>query len=93
MGTQLSRTEYTKAGQNNLSTLHVLTTYKLNDSVLLKNKIVKDFEIDEIQGEVGFILNPLKENDRLKIEVALANYQTQNVITRQRLKFTTHFKF
>lgn len=93
LGTQLSRTEYTQAGYNNLSTLHVLSTYRVNDNVLLKNRIVKDFEIDELQGEVGIVLNPMKETDRLKLEIALANYQSQNVITRQRLKFTTYFKF
>ena len=93
LGTQLSRTEFSKTGQNNLSTLHLLSTYKVNNNVQLKNKIVKDFEINEVQGEIGVVLNPLKDTDRLKLEVALANYQTQNVITRQRLKFTTYFKF
>ena len=93
LGTQLSRTDFSKSNSNNLSTLHLLGNYKINQNVTLKNKIVKDFEIDEVQGEVGLVLNPLKDTDRLKLEVAVANYQSQNVITRQRLKFTTYFKF
>ena len=54
---------------------------------------VKNFDVDEIQGELGIVLNPLKDTDRLELEVTAANYQSQNAITRQRLKFSTSFKF
>ena len=93
LGTQLSRTEYSQSGYKELTTLHLLSTYKVNDNLSLKNKIVKDIEIDEVQGEIGLVLSPLKDTERLNLEVAFANYHSQNAITRQRLKFTTSFKF
>ena len=70
-----------------------MTKYKVNDHLSLKNKIVKNFDVDELQGEVGLVFNPLKDTDRLEMEVTAANYQSQNAITRQRLKFSTSFRF
>ena len=67
-GTQLARSQYTKSGYNDSSSVHFLTQYKVNDHLSLKNKIVKNFDIDELQGEIG-------------------------IVYKQRLKFTTSFKF
>ncbi len=92
-GTQLARSSYTKPGYNDSSSVHFLTQYKVNDHLSLKNKIVKNFDIDELQGEVGIVYKPLSDTDRLQLELTAANYQSQNIITRQRLKFTTSFKF
>lgn len=92
-GTQLARSQYTKSGYNDSSSVHFLTQYKVNDHLSLKNKIVKNFDIDELQGEVGIVYKPLSDTDRLQLELTAANYQSQNIITRQRLKFTTSFKF
>ena len=92
-GAQLSRSDYTKEGYNDSSSAHFLTSYKLTDHLSLNNKIVKNFDIDELQGEIGLKYTPLSETDRLQFELTAANYQSQNVITRQRLKFTTSFKF
>lgn len=92
-GTQLARSQYTKSGYNDSSSVHFLTQYKVNDHLSLKNKIVKNFDIDELQGEIGIVYKPLEDTDRLQFELTAANYQSQNVITRQRLKFTTSFKF
>lgn len=93
VGGQLSHISYSKSGYNESSSAHLLTTYRLNNHLQLKNKIVKNFDFDELQGEVGLVINPFKETDRLEFEVVATNYQTQNVVTRQRLKFTTSFKF
>ncbi len=93
VGGQLSHISYSKSGYNESSSAHLLTTYRLNNHLQLKNKIVKNFDFDELQGEVGLVINPFKEADRLEFEVVATNYQTQNVVTRQRLKFTTSFKF
>ena len=90
VGAQLARSSYSKDGYNGSSSAHFLTTYKFNDNLTLKNKIVKNFDIDEIQGEMGVVYSP---TDRLQFELTAANYQSQNIITRQRLKFTTSFKF
>lgn len=92
-GAQFARSEYTKSGYNDSSSAHFLTTYKLNDHLSLSNKIVKNFDIDELQGEIGIKYSPFSETDRLQFELTAANYQSQNVITRQRLKFSTSFKF
>lgn len=92
-GTQMARSAYSKSGYNESNTVHFLSSYKVNDHLSLKNKIVKNFDIDEIQGELGVTYNPLKDTDRLQLELTAANYQSQSVITRQRLKFTTSFKF
>ena len=92
-GTQLARSQYTKSGYNDSSSVHFLTQYKVNNHLSLKNKIVKNFDIDELQGEIGIVYKPLEDTDRLQFELTAANYQSQNVITRQRLKFTTSFKF
>ena len=92
-GTQLARSEYTKSGYNNSSSVHFLSQYKINDHLSLKNKIVKNFDIDELQGEIGFVYKPLSDADRLQLEVTAANYQSQNIITRQRLNVSTSFKF
>lgn len=93
VGGQLSHISYSKSGYDESNSAHLLTTYRINDHVLLKNKLVKNFDINELQGEVGLVFNPFKESDRLELEVVATNYQTQNVVTRQRLKFTTSFKF
>ena len=82
-----------KTKQQFLIELLFLSLYKVNDHLSLKNKIVKNFDVDEIQGDLGIVLNPLKDTDRLELEVTAANYQSQNAITRQRLKFSTSFKF
>lgn len=92
-GAQIANSSYTKSGYDGYRKAHFLTKYKVNDHLSLKNKIVKNFDVDEIQGEVGVVLNPLKDTDRLELEVTAANYQSQNAITRQRLKFSTSFKF
>ncbi len=92
-GTQLARSQYTKSGYDDSNSLHFLTQYKVNDHLSLKNKIVNNFDVDEIQGEIGVVYKPLSDTDRLQFELTAANYQSQNVITRQRLKFTTSFKF
>lgn len=92
-GTQIARSAYSKEGYNESNTVHFLTSYKLNNHLSLKNKIVKNFDIDEIQGELGVTYNPLRDSDRLQLELTAANYQSQSVITRQRLKFSTSFKF
>lgn len=92
-GAQIANSSYSQGGYDDYSKAHFLTKYKVNDHLSLKNKIVKNFGIDEIQGEVGVVLNPLKDTDKLQFEVTAANYQSQNVITRQRLKFSTSFKF
>lgn len=93
VGGQLSHISYSKSGYNESNSAHLLTTYRFNEHISLKNKLVKNFDIDELQGEVGLVFNPFKESDRLELEVVATNYQTQNVVTRQRLKFTTSFKF
>ena len=93
LGAQLARSEYTQSGYQNSSSAHFLSTYKVNDHLSLKNKIVKNFDIDELQGEIGITYSPLKDTDRLKFELTAANYQSSNIITRQRLKFSTSFKF
>ena len=92
-GTQLARSQYTKSGYDDSNSMHFLTQYKVNDHLSLKNKIVNNFDVDEIQGEIGVVYKPLNDTDRLQFELTAANYQSQNVITRQRLKFTTSFKF
>lgn len=93
LGAQVSNSSYTKSGYEGYSKAHFLTKYKVNDHLSLKNKIVQNFDVGEVQGEVGVVVNPLKDKDRLQLEVTATNYQAQNVITRQRLKFTTSFKF
>ena len=93
VGAQVSNSSYSKSGYSGYSKAHLLTKYKVNDHLTLKNKIIRNFDIDEIQGEIGVVYNPLKDADRLQLEVTAANYQSQNVITRQRLKFSTSFKF
>ena len=93
MGAQISNSDYSKTGYDSYSKAHFLTQYKINDHVSLKNKIVKNFDVDEIQGELGVVLNPLKDTERLQLELTAANYQSQNVVTRQRLKFSTSFRF
>lgn len=93
MGGQIARSGYSKSGYNDSNSAHFLTTYKVNNHLSLKNKIVKTFEIDEIQGEMGITYSPLKDTERLQLELTAANYQSQNIITRQRLKFSTSFRF
>lgn len=93
LGAQISNSDYSKTGYDSYSKAHFLTQYKINDHVSLKNKIVKNFDVDEIQGELGVVLNPLKDTERLQLELTAANYQSQNVVTRQRLKFSTSFRF
>lgn len=93
LGAQISNSSYSKSGYEGYSKAHFLTKYKVNDHLSLKNKIVQNFDVGEVQGELGVVVNPLKDTDRLQLEVTAANYQSQNVITRQRLKFTTSFKF
>lgn len=93
VGGQLSQISYSKSGYNESHSAHLLTSYRVNEHLLLKNKLVKNFDFDELQGEVGIVFNPMKETDRLELEVVATNYQTQNVVTRQRLRFTTSFKF
>ena len=93
VGAQVSNSSYSKSGYSGYSKAHLLTKYKVNDHLTLKNKIIRNFDIDEIQGEIGVVYHPLKDADRLQLEVTAANYQSQNVITRQRLKFSTSFKF
>lgn len=93
LSTQLARSEYTKSGYNENSSAHILTTYKINDHLTLKNKLVKNFDFNELQGEIGVVLKPLTDTERLQVELTAANYQSQNVITRQRLKFTASYKF
>lgn len=93
VGGQLSQISYSKGGYDESHSAHLLTTYRVNEHLLLKNKLVKNFDFDELQGEIGIVFNPMKETDRLEFEVIATNYQTQNVVTRQRLRFTTSFKF
>lgn len=93
IGAQLSNSAYSKSGYGDYSKAHLITKYKLNEHWTFKNRIVNNFDKNEVQGELGIVLNPLKDTDRLELEVAAANYQSQNVVTRQRLKFTTSFKF
>ena len=92
-GAQIANSSYSKSGYEGYRKAHFLTKYKVNDHLSLKNKIVKNFDVDELQGEVGLVFNPLKDTDRLEMEVTAANYQSQNAITRQRLKFSTSFRF
>ena len=73
-GTQLARSQYTKSGYNDSSSVHFLTQYKVNDHLSLKNKIVKNFDIDELQGEIGIVYKPLEDTDRLQFELTAANY-------------------
>lgn len=89
---QIARSQYSKDGYENLNSAHFITLYRINDRVLLKNKFVNTFDTEEIQGEVGIVITPLKETDRLKLKFTAANYQSQNTITRQRVRFTTSFK-
>ena len=93
LSAQISNSDYSKTGYDSYSKAHFLTQYKINDHISLKNKIVQNFDIDELQGELGVVLNPLKDTDRLQLEITAANYQSQNVVTRQRLKFSTSFRF
>lgn len=93
MGAQIASSGYSKSGYNDSNSAHFLTTYKVNNHLSLKNKIVKTFEIDEIQGEMGITYSPLKDTERLQLELTAANYQSQNIITRQRLKFSTSLRF
>ena len=92
-GAQIADSSYSKSGYNGYRKAHFLTQYKVNDQLSLKNKIVKNFDVDELQGEVGVVYTPLKDTERLQLEVTAANYQSQNAITRQRLKFSTSFRF
>lgn len=92
-GAQLSHLSYSKAGYNESNSAHFLTSYRINEHWLLKNRIVKNFDFDEVQGELEVVYNPLKDSDRLQLKVSAANWQSQSVATRQRLKFTTSFKF
>ena len=92
-GAQIADSSYSKSGYNGYRKAHFLTQYKVNDQLSLKNKIVKNFDVDELQGEVGVVYTPLKDTERLQLEVTAANYQSQNAITRQRLKFSTLFRF
>lgn len=93
IGTQISNSSYSKEGYSEYNKAHLLTRFKVNEHLSLKNKIIKNFDVEEIQGEVGLVLNPLKDTDRWELEVTAANYQSQNVVTRQRLKFSTSFRF
>lgn len=93
VGAQLSNSAYSKSGYGDYSKAHLITKYRLNNHWTFKNRIVNNLATDEVQGELGVVLNPLKDTDRLEFEVTAANYQSQNVVTRQRLKFTTSFKF
>ena len=93
VGAQLSNSSYSKTGYSGYSKAHLLTKYKVNEHLTLKNKIIRNFDNDEVQGEIGIVCNPLRDTDRLQLEVTAANYQSQSVITRQRLKFSTSFKF
>ncbi len=67
-GAQIANSSYTKSGYDGYRKAHFLTKYKVNDHLSLKNKIVKNFDVDEIQGEVGVVLNPLKDTDRLELK-------------------------
>lgn len=93
LSAQVSNSSYSRSGYNDYNKAHFLTQYKFNDHLSLKNKIVQNFDVNEVQGELGLVLNPLKDTDRLQLEVTAANYQSQNVVTRQRLKFSTSFRF
>ena len=92
-GAQIANSSYSKSDYDGYRKAHFLTQYKVNNHLSLKNKIVKNFDVDELQGEVGIVYNPLKDTDKLQFELTAANYQSQNVITRQRLKFSTSFRF
>lgn len=93
IGTQISNSAYSKEGYSQYNKAHLLTRFQVNEHLSLKNKIIKNFDVEEIQGELGVVLNPLKDTDRWELEVTAANYQSQNVVTRQRLKFSTSFRF
>ena len=93
LSAQLARSAYSKSGYNENSSAHILTTYKINNHITLKNKLVKNFDFNELQGEIGVVVKPLTDTERLQVELTAANYQSQNVITRQRLKFTASYKF
>lgn len=93
LGAQFAQSSYTENSKPISNTLHMMPQFNVNQHLTLKSKIVKDMDIDEIQGEVGITIKPLKDTDVLSFELTATNYQSQSVITRQRLKFSTSFRF
>lgn len=93
LGTQIAQSSYENGSKAQSGAIHLLPKYTINDHLSLKSKIVKDLDVEEIQGEVGINFRPLKDTDVLSFELSATNYQSQNTITRQKLKFTTQIKF
>ena len=93
LGVQLSQSSYTNGAGSTTQSVHILPRYDINEHLSLKTKLVNNMSIDQIQGEIGLSIRPLKDTDAWSIDVTASNYQSQSVITRQRLKFTTEFRF
>lgn len=93
LGTQFAQSSYSENSKPIANMLHILPQYVVNEHLTLKSKIVKDMDVDEMQGEIGISLRPLKDTDALSFDISATNYQSQNVVTRQRLKFSTSFRF
>lgn len=93
LGTQFSQSQFSEGSKPNTNMMHVLPQFNVNKHLTLKTKLVKDMDFDEMQGEIGITIRPLKNVDALSFDLSATNYQSQNIITRQRLKFSTEFRF
>ncbi len=93
LGTQFSQSTFSEGSKPTSNMLHIMPQFNVNKHLTLKTKLVKDMDIDEMQGEIGISIKPLKNVDALSFDVSATNYQSQNIITRQRLKFSTEFRF
>lgn|SRR5574344_367319 len=93
LSAQYSESSYSFDTGSSTNMIHIMPQYVVNPHLTLKSKIVKDMDVDEMQGELGISIKPLKDTDVLSIDLTATNYQSQNVTTRQRVKFSTSFRF
>lgn len=90
---QLSQNSYTSGTPTTNSSMDVLSQYQINEYLLVRSKIERDFNTNYSADELTLRISPTKNSDDFNFEITTSNVNNLGADNRKQLKFVTNFRF
>ncbi len=90
---QLSQNSYTSGTPTTNSSMDILSQYQINEYLLVRSKIERDFNTNYAADELTLRIMPTKNSDDFNFEITTSNVSNLGADNRKQLKFVTNFRF
>ena len=73
--------------------MDILSQYQINEYLLVRSKIERDFNANYSADELTLRIMPTKNSDDFNFEITTSNVNNLGADNRKQLKFVTNFRF